>query len=315
MRRLILALLMMFAVAGRAWGDALSFVYEQPPTTQPVLASMVPSDDEGVYTLPQPAGPGEGVNQGGVHVDVSAGYFNHYVYRGVDHSIGLSDKVGTFNTKASTFNFQIDSKLQFDLGKFPHPFVGLFADVYDADPVNRFQEVRPYYGAVWTVKPFTLEGGGNTYIYPDRENLNTAEYYTKLTLNDAFLFHSDKPLLSPYIYSAYDYDKNHGWYFEAGVSHDLALEDFGLTFTFKADVAYIVGYQQQFVFIDENHDTGFQHYDVGLLTAYSLNHLFNLNQRFGQFDLLGYITYTGKIEAELRANNVIWGGAGIRFMY
>jgi hypothetical protein len=281
----------------------------------PLMLSIAPADDQGIYTMPEPPTKENGTNLGGVNFDVQIAYFNHYVYRGVDHSIGSPSSSNQFLVKASTLNLQIDARAEFNLGQFPHPFVGLFTDIYDADPVSRFQEVRPYFGAVWTVKPFTLEGGDNTYIYPDRKDLDTAEEYGKITFDDAGIFHSDKPFFSPYFYGAYDYDKNKGWYLESGVTHDLVLEDLGLTLTFKADAAYIIGYQQQFVFIDSLHDTGFQHYDVGLKTTYSLNRLLKVSYRFGELDVLGFIFDTGKLNENLRANNVIWGGAGIGFKY
>jgi len=287
----------------------------QANPSPPVLLSTQSTEDQGVYTLPQSAQPGEGINQGGANVELDADYFNHYIYRGVDHSIGTQSPGGLFNTRASTLNLEIYTKLEFNLGSLPHPFVGLFSDVYDADPTSRFQEIRPIYGAIWTIKPFTIEGGGNTYIYPDRRDLNTAEVYGKFTFDDAFLYRSDKPLLSPYMLGAYDYDKNNGWYLEWGVTHDLVLEDLGLTLTFQADMAYIIGYQQQFVFINETHDTGFQHYDVGLKALYSLNHLFQFSDRYGEFNLRGSFWYTGSINGDLTADNVIWGGVGIGFSY
>jgi hypothetical protein len=287
----------------------------QPEPSAPVLLSDTPPADQGVYTLPNPEEPGQGANLGGVNLLLDADYFNHYIYRGVDHSIGESPAANIFKTKASTLNLEFNSKLEFDLGKLPHPFVGLFADVYDADPKSRFQEIRPTYGVDWTVKPFTLEGGGNTYIYPNRKSFNTAELYGKVTFDDSFLYRSDKPMLSPYFLGAYDYDKNNGWYLEAGVKHDFVLEDFGLTLTPQADLAYIIGYQEQFVFINELHDTGFQHYDVGLKTTYSLNHLFQFSQRYGEFDVQGFFFYTGPINGELTATSDIWGGVGIGFSY
>lgn len=295
-----------------AQSDPYSLKLMPDPLT---LSAASPSDDESVYTMPPTPRPGEGTNLGGVNFDTSAVYVNHYIYRGVDHSITSPDASGESKTQGSTLNVKIDTKMQFDLGKFPHPYLGLFVDLYDDDPVNRFQEVRPYYGAVWTVKPFTFDTGGNTYVYPDRKQLDTAEVYEKITLDDGFIYHSDKPLLSPYFYGAYDYNKNNGWYFETGITHDVVLEDYGLTFTFQADMAYIMGYQQQFVFINQVHDTGFQHYDVGMDADYSINRLFNLSGRFGEFDLLGYLFYTGKINADLTANNVLWGGVGIGFKY
>jgi hypothetical protein len=303
--------LLTLALCARALADGNSLSFEPDPK----MLSAAGSDDQGVYTLPEPPTAANGTNLGGVHFDISTAYFNHYVYRGVDHSISAPNTAGQTHSKASTLNLEVDTKLEFDLGTLPHPFVGLFSDVYDDDPVSRFQEIRPYYGLDWTVKPFLIEGGGITYIYPDRETLNTAEAYGKFTMDDRILFHTDKPVLSPYIYTAYDYDKNNGWYTEAGITHDLALEDLGLTFTFQADVAYIIGFQQQFVYINELHDTGFQHYDAGVKSTYSLNHLFNLSNRFGEFDLLGYFFYTGRLDSDLTANNVIWGGVGIGFKY
>ncbi|HUB27732.1 MAG TPA: hypothetical protein VL992_20070 [Tepidisphaeraceae bacterium] len=287
------------------------------PTTQPDVPELSTdtNSDEGIYTMPQPPLPGQGTNQGGVNFNLDLSYFNQYVYRGVDHSIGEAKPSGVFTLKGSTLNFQVDTNLHFDLGKFPHPFLGLFTDVYDADPVNKFQEVRPYYGLEWEVKPFTLIGGGNTYIYPGRTDLNTAEYFGKFSFNDSLLFHSATPIFSPYYYAAYDYDKNKGWYMEGGITHDFPFEDFGVTFTTQADVAYIMGYQEQFVFINEFHDTGWQHYDLGFKLAYSLNHLFNLGQRYGQFDILASIFYTGTIDGDLTANNILWGGVGIGFSY
>lgn len=277
------------------------------------MLSAAPGDDQGVYTLLQAPTAAEGTNLGGVHLDLNVSYLNHYVYRGVDHSIGAQSSI--LKTKASTLNLQADAKLEFDFGKLPHPFVGLFSDVYDADPVSRYQEIRPYYGLGWTIKPFILEGGGITYLYPDRENLNTAETYGKITLDDTFIFNTDKPILSPYVEAAYDYDKNNGWYFETGITHDLDLEDLGLKLTFQADMAYILGFQEQFVFINSMHDTGFQHFDVGMKAAYSLNRLLNFSNRFGELDVLGYLFYTGRLDSDLTANNVLWGGAGIGFKY
>jgi hypothetical protein len=288
------------------------------PTTQPsdpMMLSVDNGDENGIYTMPQTAAPGEGTNQGGANLALSLAYFNQYVYRGVVHSIGSETSPGVFQVKASTLNFQVDAKLDFDLGTFPHPYLGIFTDVYDADKANRFQEVRPYYGLDWQVKPFDLNIGGNTYIYPDRGTLDTAEVYGEIKFNDALLFHSATPIFSPYYYAAYDYDKNNGWYMEAGVTHDFPFEDYGVTFTLQADMAYIIGFQEQFVFINTEHDTGFQHYDVGLKLAYSLNHLLNLGDRYGEFDVLASLFYTGVIDGELTANNVLWGGVGIGFKY
>jgi len=295
------------------------------PAVTPTLATLFqpitldespPNDDENVYVEPPPPPPGEGVNNGGVNNDLTLTYFNHYIYRGVDHSITASNgSANSQKSKGTSLNLEINDRLEFNLGNWPHPFVGIFTNVYDADPKSRFQEIRPFYGADLTVRPLTFEGGGNSYFYPQREKRDTAEYYGQITLDDSSLINSDRPFLSPYIYGAYDYHRSNGWYFEAGVSHEIPLEDFGLSFDFQADAAYIMGFNQQFVFNDSEHDTGFQHYDVGMTTTYSLTRALNIPPSYGTFNLKGYLFYTGKLNPNLRADNVLWGGVGIEFKY
>jgi hypothetical protein len=290
---------------------------------QPITLSAQP-DDESVYAMPTPAKEGEGVNAGGVKLDLTMLYLNQNVYRGISHSIKSSGPPAgsgvNAEPKGTSANFNLDARLEFDLGKFPHPFVGVVGNMYDSDPVSRFQEVRPIVGATWNIRPITLEGGNISYFYPEREDLNTAEFYGKISLDDSFLFHTQHPLLSPYAFGAYDYDKNKGWYFEAGVTHDFVFEDWGLTLTVFGDAAYIMGFQQQFVYIDDPsttgfHTTGFQHYDVGAKAAYSLNALLNIPKRYGEFDLVGNLTYTDGLSSNIRADTVLWGGGGIQFKY
>ncbi|GIW75539.1 MAG: hypothetical protein KatS3mg104_0602 [Phycisphaerae bacterium] len=43
-------------------------------------------------------------------------------------------------------NLQFDGKISFDLGKLPHPFVQVFVNVAENDPVSNFQEIRPTVG-------------------------------------------------------------------------------------------------------------------------------------------------------------------------
>src|SRR5580658_7813466 len=62
----------------------------QPEPSAPVLLADTPPADQGIYTLPNPEEPGQGTNLGGVNLLLDADYFNHYIYRGVDHSIGES---------------------------------------------------------------------------------------------------------------------------------------------------------------------------------------------------------------------------------
>ncbi len=262
--------------------------------------------NESVYAPPASISPKEGVNQGGINLDLQVRYMTDYVYRGVNHS-----QVGG---QGNATNLQFDGALSFDLGRAPHPFIGVFTNVYDADPVSRFQEIRPFFGANWELKPLTLEAGNITYIYPEREDLDTAEVYGKITLDDSTLWHTAKPVLSPYILGAYDYNLNNGWYFEAGVKHDFVIEDTGLTLTTLADIAYEMGIQKVFVF-DNPKDVGFQHYDLGLLARYSLNSLFNVSHRYGEWSLNGYFYYTGSLAQHILADNLLWGGVGIGLKY
>ncbi len=271
----------------------------------PVFLSLAP-EPESVYAPPAPPREEEGLNQGGVNVDIHVRYLTDYVYRGVDRS--------SVSNHDHDFNFQIDGKLSFNLGKVPHPFIGIFSNVFDSDPVSHIQEVRPFFGFDWTVRPFTLTIGDNTYVYPERDSFGTSEVYAQITFDDSVLWHSEKPVFSPYVYGAYDYDKNQGWYFEAGIKHEFFFEDYGITVTPSADVAAIQNFPTQFVFTGQQ-DSGFQHYDLGVTAAYSLNKLFNFPKRYGEFSVEGYFYYTGSISQHILADNQLWGGAGIAFHY
>lgn len=266
--------------------------------------------DQSVYALPTPATPEEGVNTGGVNLDIKVTYLTDYIYRGVDRAEALNP---TRNTSEDAANFQFDGTLWFNLGKFPHPFIGILANVLEADPVSNFQEVRPFFGAEWRIRPLILAAGNNTYTFPDRGDMDTSEVWGRIALDDAAILRTEEPILSPYIYGAYDYDLYSGWYLEAGVKHDFAIQDTALTLTPVADVAYVVG--QGYFAGPTGEDTGFQHYEVGLIARYSLNQFFNVSHRYGQWSVNGYLYYTDGMNNRLRANTEIWGGAGIEFSY
>jgi hypothetical protein len=270
------------------------------------MSAFCQAQMESVYAPPAPPRPEEGVNVGGVNLDLTVRYLTDYVYRGVDRS-----DVGGHEDAP---NLQFDGRLEFDLGKLPHPFIGLFSNVFNSDPVSRFQEIRPFFGADWTLRPFIFEFGHNTYIYPDRDAFETSEVYSKITFDDSILWHTEKPVLTPYVYGAYDYDLNKGWYLEAGIKHDFVIEDTGITITPTADVGFVQNYAHQFVFVSPQ-DSGPQHYDIGLVGTYSLNTLFNVSRRHGEFALQGYLYYTGSLSEGILATNQLWGGVGIAFRY
>ena len=273
---------------------------------------------ESVYAPPEPPRENEGANDGGVNFSFDYAYMTDYVWRGIDRS----ESGGSEDSP----NMHFDGKLSFNTGKYPHPFVGLFANLYDSDPRSRFQEIRPYFGFDWNLRPFLFSIGHSSYIFPDRDAFNTSEIFAKCTLDDSYFFRSDKPLLAPYVFVAYDYDTGHGVYFELGISHDIRIEDTGITITPQAHIAYVnsnhifatpggVVSDPAFAFSKTSDDTGFQHYQVGIVATYGLNELFNIPRRWGQFDLKGYIFYANGIDNKLRADTGIWGGMGLSFSY
>jgi len=268
--------------------------------------SLVP-DDTSVYAPPAPPREDEGLNFGGANLDLTATYMSAYVYRGLDY-----DKAVTSHDSA---NVQFDGRLEFNLGRLPHPFIGVFSNIFDNDPVTRFQEFRPYLGFDLTVRPLTLEVGNNSYVYPDRESFNTSEAYMKLTLDDSYLIGTEKPIFSPYIYGAYDYDLNHSFYVEGGIKHEFPIEETPLKFTVIADIAWVSGLEHQFVEVGVG-KAGFQHYDFGVIASYSLNKLFKDAGRFGQISINGYVYYTGGINrSDFHGVDELWGGVGIAYHY
>lgn len=262
-------------------------------------------EPRGVYPEIMPPQQEQGINAGGVHFDLDFAWMTRYVYRGIDQSTipGRAENAEQFNGTAD-----------FDLGKLPHPFIGLFANIFSNDPVSRFQEVRPYFGAAWTVKPLTFTGGFISYIYPNRKSFDTQEVFAQISFDDSLLFHSEHPLISPYVYGAYDLDKYQGFYLEAGVSHDFVFEDGVFTLTPYGKIAYVIG-QPYFALGPGLRDYGLQHYEIGLTGSLSLNHMFNLGHRFGDWSVEGYLRYTDGIDNHLRAGTLIWGGVGLSFKY
>jgi hypothetical protein len=307
---------------------------ERPGTSDRTSASVADSirplhlmqEIESVYDLEAPEADEEGFNEGGVHFDLTVRYVTDYVFRGIDRSEGT----GQFNDDEGNLivfeedpdaesggedaaNLQVDTRFKFDLGRAPSPFVGLFANVYNDDPINRFQEIRPFFGLEWMVRPFIVGVGHTTFIYPERDDANTAEVWASVTLDDSIFWNSERPVLSPYVFGAYDYDLYSGFYIEAGIKHEIVFEDTPFTLTLVADAAFVID-NPQFTAANEE-DTGFQHWDVGLIGRYNLNTLFNISRRYGTFHVEGYLYYTDGIDDDLLADTQLWGGMGIAFHY
>jgi hypothetical protein len=327
------------AAAAMAIGGASGVVIAEEPgdsvvTETPSVAAdpnrplRLMQNTESVYDLEAPPQQDVGVNEGGVNFDLRVSYLTDYVFRGLDRSEGngnFNDENGDpviFDPDEPDFspgaedaaNLQVNTRVKFDLGRVPGPFIGLFANVYNDDPINRFQEIRPYVGLEWMIRPLIIAAGQTTYIYPERDDVNTAEVWAGITLDDSFLFNSERPVLSPYIFAAYDYDLYDGTYVEAGLKHEIIFEDTPITLTFLADVAFVAN-NRQFTTSDVKEDTGFQHYDIGVIGRFNLNTLFNVSRRYGTFHLEGYLYYTDGIDDDLLADTQLWGGVGIGFRY
>jgi hypothetical protein len=276
------------------------------------LSSLFPArpqflaDDPSIPFYPQLGrGPDELVNHGGVHFDLDVLYLSNYIYRGIDQStLGHSPENA----------LQFDGKLSFDLGKLPHPFVGLFANVFNEDPISRFEEIRPTLGLEWTIRPFKFTGGYNTYLFPNRKPLDTQEVWASMMVDDSLFFRMARPIFSPYVFAAYDLDLYQGYYFEAGIHHDFIFDDLGVTLSPSAHVAYVLS-NPQYALARGKIATGFQHYGAGLVGKYSLNTLFNFSRRYGEWSINGYLYYTDGLANHLRADTRIWGGVGMSFSY
>ncbi len=292
-------------------------LFDQP------LRLLAQSDYESVYAPPDPISANTGVNEGGVQFGINVSYMTDYVFRGLDESERIAGELAPGDTTGridaapgheDSANIQVDAHLQFDLGKAPHPFVGVFVNTFDADPESRFQEIRPYLGLELTLRPIIFAVGHNSFIYPDRDQLNTTEVFGKITIDDSYFLRTNEPILSPYVYAAYDYDLYNGVYLELGVEHDFIIEGTGIVLTAQASVAYVNGHEL-FIKTDATDNAGFQHYQLGLIGSYRLNEALDIPMRLGEWTFKGYVFYTDSIDHDLRADTQLWGGAGIGFSY
>jgi hypothetical protein len=308
---LISGLHLCFAVATMAATEPIP-----PPAEMTAIRPLHLVDDpETIYAPLAPPKPNSGVNQGGVNFNLSVNYLTDYVYRGIDRTEpgAINPLEGGRHPSEDAPNLQFDGKLSFDLGRMPHPFVGVFVNVFNDDPISRFQEVRPYAGLDWKLRPLQITAGWQAYIFPERDDFNTSEIFLRVELDDSVLLHADRPLFSPYIYGAYDFDRYDGFYIEAGVKHDFQIGESGITLTLLADVGYVYG-NGSFT-ARAGDDIGFQHYEFGAIGTYPLNTLLNISRRYGEWKLRGYLFYTDGIENNLRADTGFWGGVGISFEY
>ncbi|HEX8340134.1 MAG TPA: hypothetical protein VF624_04430 [Tepidisphaeraceae bacterium] len=273
-----------------------------------------------VYAPPALPSEQDGINRGGVHLDFAVTYLTDYVFRGVEiFEVGGSE---------DRLNLQLDTKVSFDLGKLPHPFVNVFVNIAEDDPISDFQEIRPVVGFDWLIKPILFSFGHINYLYPDRDAQETSEIFVQIGLDENSLFRG-RPVPTPYVFAAYDYDLYEGLYLEGGVRYRMPFEDLGLTLTAIGKVAYVNSYNAVItgetglllpgVFTNEDTEgddvSGFQRFEIGLIGEYSLNRLFKVSTRYGDWSVAGYVFYTDSIENDIRVDTQIWGGAGLTFHY
>lgn len=267
----------------------------------PSLAHAQPVP-ESVYPPPEPYFADEPREmQTGFRFGLEVRYLTDYVWRGIERF-----DAGRHEDEA---NLQFDTRIGFDLGKLPHPYVRLFANVAENDPVSDFQEVRPEIGFDWPVRPLVISAGYTSYLFPDRDELESNEAFLRIALDDSRIFQTERPVFNPYVFAAYDFDQFDGLYLEAGINHTLPIENTGLVFIANAHAAYVNGYDL-FAVDPLETNSGFQHWQVGLTAKYTLNTLLNIPDRFGKMSVMGYLNYTDAIDDDLVATEQLWGGAG-----
>lgn len=293
----------------------------QIPAVLPTQTAWAVEPPESVYAPPAPPRDDVGVNEGAVRIALDVSYQTDYVFRGIerfeyDPDFALVPPPATLS-KEDYANLQVDGKLTFDLGRLPSPFVHLFINVAEdsSGEDSSFQEIRPTVGFDWTIRPLKFSAGHTSFIFPESSTdangvPESSEVFARLEIDDSYFFRTTRPMLSPYVFAAYDYDEFEGLYVEAGVRHSMPVEDTPITLTAHAHVAYVSGLSELY-----GASGGFQHYEVGLMGELSLNTLFNFSKRFGEWSFRGNINYTGEIEQDLRASSQLWGGAGISLRY
>ena len=261
---------------------------------------------ETVYVPPRVVDPSQGYNEGALSLEITGRYMTDYVYRGLE--------VVEPATGEDAANVQIDATLRLDLGRLPDPFVHLFTNTAEGDDISNFQVIRSSIGLHWETEPFSLTVGTQNYTYPDRSDLDTAEVFGELRINDGVVVAEEGAILGPFLLVAYDYDRFEGAYAEGGLRRSFDLPAPNLRLTLEGLVAYVNNYE--LYSSDPNRaGSGFSHYQVGAIAEYRLNSLLNISRRYGQWSLTGYLYYTDGLDNDLTASTQIWGGGGITFRY
>lgn len=242
--------------------------------------------------------------------ELTLGYASSYVYRGVDHSATIGTTPDAIDEGGGS-NFQFAGRVTLDTGGPWRPFVELFSNYWDTDPVSSWQELRPTLGLEWKSKAVSVSGGATSYVYPDREDDNTSEAFLRASVNDGDLLGRELPILNPYGLIAYELDADGGWYGELGISHAWAIAGLGLTVTPVARIAYTYRLDEAFIFDTDRSGSGWQHADLGLQLSYRLNTLLNLPERDGKWALGAFVFRTSHLADATLGDSLTWGGVNV----
>lgn len=276
------------------------------PAQDTSIWPTVPTGSETVYAPPGGAELAEPEAGGGsFRTELGLGYASAYVYRGVERS--QANDHGTGKVTGGS-NLQVDGRLTWESDGPWRPFAGVFANFWDSDPENQLQEVRPTAGVGWAGRPMRLSAGVTSYVYPGQTGSNTNEVFLRADLDERALLSVEQPIVSPYVLAAYDFDANHGWYGEVGISHDFTVAGCGLTLTPVARMACTDHMRQSFVLRTAESGTGWQHWDAGLVAGYRLNTILNLPTTAGNWRVEGYLFRTQHLADATLGDSVTWGG-------
>lgn len=267
-----------------------------------------PAPQETIYAPPPVAQSSQGYNEGALSLDITGRYMTDYIFRGLE----IVEPAGS----EDAINVQFDALLTLDLGKLPDPFVRVFTNTAEGDDISNFQVIRPSVGVEWETEAFSLAVGNQSFTYPDRTELDTSEVFLNLAFNDGLLFGEDEPILSPYVFAAYDYDTFNGTYVAAGVSREFRMPESNFSGEIYGLVAYVNDLADLYGVDSVNpQGDGFSHYQVGARLHYDLNSLLNISRRYGRWGVEGYLNYTDGLDSDLAVTPQLWGGAGITFRY
>ncbi len=187
-------------------------------------------------------------------------------------------------------------------------------DELDPDADSHLQEVdyTAFYGN--TLGPVYAELGWILYTFPAGDSGDTTnEGYVSLSLDDADLWGTEQPVLSPWVSYYMDLDNfSHDSWIEVGVQHTFDLEDLvkGLSATpsvvLGADHRYLTGTTTQLANIV-----------YGLGITYDFGAALEVPPEYGSFAIGGFINFSQALTDDKLADGTplledeLWGGVSV----